>query len=59
MPDYTITCTMCRTPFVFTEGEQAWFAERDYTPPRRCRPCRAERKAGTQQALQMRQENKR
>jgi hypothetical protein len=38
--DRTITCVDCRTLFVWTVGEQAFFRERNFTAPRRCRPCR-------------------
>jgi hypothetical protein len=30
---------------VFTAGEQQFFAEKGFTPPNRCKPCRAKRKA--------------
>ncbi len=45
MPDETITCKDCGKPFMFSEGEAAFYAERQYTPPKRCKPCRAEKKS--------------
>jgi CxxC-x17-CxxC domain-containing protein len=42
--DQTITCRDCGQEFVFTAGEQAFYAEKDYTPPQRCSSCRAARK---------------
>lgn len=40
MPDATLTCRDCSTDFVFTEREQAFFAERGWGAPVRCIPCR-------------------
>jgi hypothetical protein len=48
--DQTITCRDCKGTFVFEAGEQAFFAEKGFTPPTRCKPCRQARKA--QQAQQ-------
>lgn len=44
MPDETLTCKDCGKAFVFSEGEAAFYAERQLTPPRRCKPCRAKKK---------------
>lgn len=46
--DKTITCRDCKQPFVFTGGEQRFFAERQFTEPNRCKPCRAAKKAARQ-----------
>ena len=43
--DKTLTCQDCNQQFVFTASEQAFFAERQFTEPRRCPSCRAARKA--------------
>ena len=43
--DKTITCRDCGQTFTFTEGEQAFYAERGYSEPQRCPSCRAARKA--------------
>lgn len=48
--DQQITCRDCKGTFTFEAGEQAFFAERQFTPPTRCKPCRQARKA--QQAQQ-------
>jgi CxxC-x17-CxxC domain-containing protein len=45
MSDQTLTCRDCGQEFTFTAGEQAFYAEKDYTPPQRCASCRATRKA--------------
>ena len=48
MPEYTdqeITCKDCKTPFTFTVGEQQFYAERQFSNPVRCKPCREVRKA--------------
>jgi hypothetical protein len=38
-------CRDCPEKFVFTAGEQAFFAEKQFNPPTRCPSCRAKRKA--------------
>lgn len=43
--DQTLNCRDCKQPFVFTVGEQKFFAERQFTPPTRCKACRQARKA--------------
>jgi CxxC-x17-CxxC domain-containing protein len=43
--DKTLTCTDCGMEFAFTEREQAFYAEKGFTEPRRCPSCRASRKA--------------
>ena len=45
MPDKTIKCVDCKQDFTFTEGEQDFYAEREYTDPKRCKDCREKRKA--------------
>ena len=47
MADKTIVCKDCGSEFVFTEGEQAFYAEKGFeNDPVRCPECR---KAGKQQ----------
>ncbi len=41
----TIQCSDCRQEFTFSVGEQEFFADRNLMPPKRCRDCRAARKA--------------
>lgn len=45
MADKTLVCKDCGAEFVFTEGEQAFYAEKGLTnEPKRCKPCRDKRK---------------
>ena len=43
--DRTLTCADCSQEFVFTASEQQFYQERGFSDPRRCRSCRAARKA--------------
>ena len=46
MQDKTLTCRDCNQEFVFTQGEQEFFAQKGFTnEPSRCPECRATRKA--------------
>jgi CxxC-x17-CxxC domain-containing protein len=45
MADKTLTCRDCGTTFTFTEGEQAFYAQKGYSEPQRCPDCRAAKKA--------------
>jgi len=36
--DKTLSCADCNQEFVFTASEQAFFAERQFSEPRRCPP---------------------
>ena len=43
--DKTLTCRDCGTQFVFTAGEQEFYAQKGFTnEPTRCGPCRQARK---------------
>ena len=45
--DKTITCRDCGMDFVFTSGEQEFYAQKGFTnEPTRCASCRQQRKAG-------------
>lgn len=45
MADKTLVCKDCNTEFVFTEGEQAFYAEKGFeNEPQRCPECRKARK---------------
>ena len=45
--DRSLACRDCGQAFVFTAGEQEFFASRGFTnEPSRCPSCRADRKAG-------------
>jgi len=43
--DKTLTCGDCGMEFIFNEREQAFYAEKGFTEPRRCPSCRQSRKA--------------
>ncbi len=46
LSDKTLTCVECSQEFIFSVGEQEFFASRGYTnEPRRCTECRASRKS--------------
>lgn len=38
--DLNFECSDCRTMFVFTIGEQRFFADRELSQPKRCPNCR-------------------
>jgi CxxC-x17-CxxC domain-containing protein len=44
--DKALTCADCGQEFVFTSSEQQFYADRQFSEPRRCPSCRAARKAG-------------
>jgi CspA family cold shock protein len=43
--DQWITCKTCKTEFLFSEREAAFFAKKRITPPKNCKNCRTARKA--------------
>ena len=43
--DKELICTDCKRPFSFTSGEQKYYETLEFTPPKRCKPCRDMRKA--------------
>ena len=46
MEDKTLVCKDCGAEFVFTAGEQAFYAEKGFTnEPKRCKACRDAKKA--------------
>lgn len=45
MQDKVLTCRDCGEEFVFTAGEQEFYAEKGFSEPTRCGGCRAARKA--------------
>lgn len=44
MADKTLVCKDCGAEFVFTEGEQAFYAEKGFGEPQRCPEYRKARK---------------
>lgn len=45
--DQELLCRDCKKGFTFTAGEQAFFKERNFGPPVRCKACRDSRKAAS------------
>jgi CxxC-x17-CxxC domain-containing protein len=45
MADKTLTCRDCGNTFDFTEGEQAFYAQKGFSEPTLCPSCRASKKA--------------
>ena len=43
--DKVLACSDCGQEFTFTASEQQFFADRQFSEPRRCPSCRAARKA--------------
>jgi CxxC-x17-CxxC domain-containing protein len=43
--DKALTCADCGQEFAFTASEQQFYADRQFSEPRRCPSCRAIRKA--------------
>jgi CxxC-x17-CxxC domain-containing protein len=43
--DKTLTCADCNVQFTFTASDQEFYADRQFSEPRRCPSCRAARKA--------------
>ena len=43
--DKTLTCKECGKEFVFTAGEQEFFAQKGFSEPVRCKACRDAKKA--------------
>lgn len=52
--DKTLTCKECGQPFVFTAGEQEFYAEKGFeNEPQRCKACRDARKNATRATREM------
>lgn len=52
--DKILVCKECGQEFVFTAGEQEFYAERGFqNEPQRCKTCRDARKAATRGAREM------
>jgi hypothetical protein len=43
--DKQLMCMDCNEEFTFTGGEQRFFAEKNFSEPKRCKVCRNLRKA--------------
>jgi CxxC-x17-CxxC domain-containing protein len=45
--DKTLTCMDCGQPFVFTAGEQEFYAQKGFqNEPKRCKSCKATKRSG-------------
>ena len=44
MSEQRLTCADCGREFAFSAEEQAFFREKGFNPPKRCRECRQARK---------------
>jgi CxxC-x17-CxxC domain-containing protein len=44
MTDLQLTCSDCGQEFTFTSEDQAFFQERGYSAPKRCKACRMAKK---------------
>jgi hypothetical protein len=42
--DKELTCVDCRGKFLHSAKDQEFFAERDFSEPKRCKPCRQAKK---------------
>ena len=42
--DRLMACVDCGAEFVWTAQEQEFFRAQDYSPPKRCKPCRQTKK---------------
>lgn len=52
--DKTLVCKECGAEFVFTAGEQEFYAERGFqNEPQRCKACRDARKNATRPAREL------
>ena len=45
LQDKQVSCVDCGAQFVFSARDQAFYQERGYSAPRRCKTCRDKRKA--------------
>jgi CxxC-x17-CxxC domain-containing protein len=43
--DKSLTCSECGAEFIFTSKDQAYYTERGFAAPKRCKPCRDAKKA--------------
>lgn len=44
MPNIDLNCVDCGNGFFFSERDQAFYAEQNFSPPKRCWQCRQKRK---------------
>lgn len=46
MSDEQLQCSDCGNWFVFTERDQKFFAEKNFSKPKRCKACRIKKRVG-------------
>lgn len=51
--DQTLVCEECGSEFTFTAGEQEFFAQKGFTPPKRCPACRQAKKSERRQVTEV------
>jgi uncharacterized membrane protein YsdA (DUF1294 family) len=51
MSDQQIECVECGRSFIWSDGEQRFYAERGFQPPKHCPDCRAHRRAEQQTGM--------
>ena len=56
--DKELTCVECRAAFTWSAGEQGFYAEKNFSAPKRCAPCRAEAKAERERGLERQQQGR-
>ena len=44
MPDEQKVCIDCNIDFIYSERDQEFFAEQNYSPPKRCKTCAKKRR---------------
>lgn len=49
MPDKTLTCKDCSASFVHSDKDQKFYAQKGFTDPKRCGPCRKKKRLVRQQ----------
>ena len=53
--DQIIVCKDCQREFVFTEGEQEFYAQKQFSAPLRCKECRQAKKQNNRSNRQERE----
>jgi CxxC-x17-CxxC domain-containing protein len=57
--DRVLKCVECGTEFVFTAGEQSFFADKDFRhEPKRCKGCKTARGTGSSSSATVRAETR-
>ena len=51
--DKTLSCVDCGAPFIWTAGEQLFFADKNFkNEPKRCKACKSKRQGGSSAGYQ-------